>query len=74
MKSLFLIIPVLLYFLVTQEQESENTIKPLVTNLVKNNKIINIYKHPYYSHYINYFDNLNSLYATHQEKQNLEGC
>lgn len=74
MKSLFLIIPVLLYFLVAQEKESENMIKPTVTKPVKSNKIINTYKHPYYNRYINYLDNLNSLYTNHQEKQNLEGC
>ena len=74
MKLFILFISFSVFFITNCKKETVSSIKPVVITPIKNTKIINTYKHPYYERYINYRDNLNSLYINHQNKQNQEGC
>ena len=74
MKTFILFISFMTLLLVNCKKDTMNTVKPIVITPVKNSKIINTYKHPYYKRYIKYHDNLNSLYINHQNKENQQGC
>ncbi len=74
MKSLIIAIPIIVIILINQDNESETNSKPIAKETVKNNKIINTYKHPYYERYINYLDLPNITYTNHSNILNSEGC
>ena len=74
MKPFILLISIASLFIISCKKESVNKIKPVIATPIKSNRIINTYKHPYYERYVNYRDNLNSLYINHQNKKNQEGC
>jgi hypothetical protein len=62
-------------FLVTCKKESCNAIKPSVVALpVKNNKINNTKRHPYFERYKKYSNDFSSVYSDYLKYKNNEGC
>ena len=73
MKIFILFISFAVLVLVNYKKESINTPKPFVVTPVKNNRIINTYKNPYYERHVNYHD-IPISYTDSLNSYNSEGC